>query len=317
VSAATSPDMERHRGWLADQLQRLDEADRSECLSRLRTPEQYIQTTAELALGAVLLGAGLKVQQNPRVGHLTPDVEATDSAGNRIIFEVWTRTIPQETVVRLRQWGALAQVVAKVKVPVLLAVDSDQRSASDPPLPGEVSVIAKSLGRWLQSGESLARGSLAVAGYIFTDYGRYDGDSAVLLPVTLATHADSRHVWDAVNNKVRRYRKLAMEHSVPFVVVLSAEPRSGLDYDLVASALSGRNSLTLNFDVRTFGAMDSRPTELRQSDAPPKFDPCLSAVGWLESPPVSEPRLTLWRAVEAQRPLPDIRHSQVIFGSAA
>lgn len=140
--------------------------------------------------------------------------------------------------------GALAQVVAKVRVPVLLAVDSDQRSASDPPLPGEVSVIAKSPGRWLQSGESLAGGSLAVAGYIFTDYGRYDGDSAVLLPVTLATHADSRHVWDAVNNKVRRYRKLAMEHSVPFVVVLSAEPRSGLDYDLVASALGGRNSLT-------------------------------------------------------------------------
>jgi hypothetical protein len=311
VATATDTGMATHRAWLDERVRQLSKSQQPEFISRLRSPGQYFQSTVELALGVVLSAAGFSVEYGPLLQGQTPDVRATDAEGRQSIFEVWTRSVPSSNTAQLRQWGALAQRIAKVCVPVLLAVDSAERDATDPPSPSEVLVIAKTLARWLRSGDYRTRHVCHVAGYHFTVYGQANGTSVEMLPVVPATYADSRHVWDAVNEKVKKYRKAVNAAELPFVVVLSGEPRSGLDRGLVESALSGANTLSLNFDIRTFGAMEGRPFEFRRTEAPPAFDPCLSAVGWIDAPPVSQPHLALWSTHSAARALPVIDHEGV------
>lgn len=314
ATAALSPDMAAHRMWLMDEVRGLDSLSRREVISRLRTAEQYVQTVVELSVGAVLSSSGLSVSHNPQFGSLTPDLLLVDAEGKRAIVEVWTRSVPPGTSAILRRWGALARAVAKIPVPVQLSVDSSEHTADDPPSHKEIGFIAKSIKKWLLS-TLRTTSALSVAGYTFAIHGQAPGLRAELIPPRPSTHADSRHVWDTVNDKVARYRKLATQENLPLMIVLSAEPGAGLDQSLVTSALSGRNTLTLNFTMQTFGAMTSRPTELRRTDGPPRFDACLSAVSWFEGPLGQTPHLTCWRVPGAERRLKDIEGPQVTVES--
>jgi hypothetical protein len=172
---------------------------------------------------------------------------------------------------------------------------------NEPPSSSELAPIVKSLRRWLISNEYRHRRMLVVAGFSFIALRTIEGTHADLVPVTPSTNADCRHVWDAINDKISRYRKVVAEEELPFVVVLSSEEGAGLDHRLVEGALHGDNSVSLTFGAGTFGPMEPRRVEMRQTSAPPVFDSCLSAVGWIEVVERAETQLTMWPIAAARR----------------
>jgi hypothetical protein len=196
----------------------------------------------------------------------------------------------------------LARKVSTIRMPALLAVDGDTRSIDEPPSGAEVSRIIRTLDTWLRSGAFRTHQTTRSSGFRFHVAGTSEGACATLVPVLPHTQTDSKHVWDIVNEKASRYRRLVVERDLPLVVVLSAEQRAGLDRQTVEAALRGQNQLSMTFTVGTFGEMEMRPTEMRQTDARPVFDPCLSAVGWLERPG-ADAHLTLWPMPTADRPI--------------
>jgi hypothetical protein len=209
----------------------------------------------------------------------------------------------------------LANKITRIPVPALIAVESDTRTVDEPPSGTEIKRIVAALTKWLVSGAYRSQRLVRSSGFQFHIAGQSDTPRAALVPLFPHTQADSQHVWDTVNTKTSKYRRLVEERDLPFVVVLSAERGAGLDRNLVEAALRGQNQLSLSFTFGTFGEMPMRPTQLRQTDAPPVFDPCLSAVGWIETPGAPEARLTLWPIPTANRPIHGPGSAQITIES--
>ena len=309
--AATSAAKAEHRSWLEEQVTRLSPVERADFLPRLKSAEQYAQSVAELALGDVLATSASRVRHSPTIGHLTPDLVATVEGGHEVAFEVWTRCIPPEVSTQRRHWGLLASRIATIGVPVLLAVDAAPRPATEPPASAELGPMLASLRRWLSSGEYRVQRTLELNGFRFIAMRDADGAQAQMVPVIPSTHADSRHVWDSINAKVSRYRRLVNTEGLPFVVALSAEPGTGLDRGLVEGALKGNNTMSLTFSVGTFGPIAPRQVEMRRTNAPPVFDPCLSAVAWIEFPGARGSHLSVWPIAGASRPIPTMEGPEI------
>jgi hypothetical protein len=108
---------------------------------------------------------------------------------------------------------------------------------------------------------------------------------------------------EAIERKVARYRRLATKHDLPFVVVLCADEGTGLTREHVDHVLAGKNLITMTIPLYGIGQFDSGPIEIRQSEAPPVFDPALSAVAWLDVKDWAHAQLSLWPMATAVRPV--------------
>jgi hypothetical protein len=126
---------------------------------------------------------------------------------------------------------------------------------------------------------------------------------AELLPIREAAAVNRKDVVEAIERKVRKYRRLADRHDMPFIVVLSADEGTGLSADYVDSILKGNNTVTMNIPIDAVGPIDSGLIELRMTDAPPKLDPALSAIAWLDVNNGADARLVAWDLATADRPV--------------
>jgi hypothetical protein len=279
---AALPEHEQLRSWLDNQLRRLDATTAREFAARLRDSRRYTQALAELATGYVLRQPGYGVEFAPRLGQLTPDLIVTEPGGQRLIVEVWRRGQSQATVRRNAGWDELARQVRRIPLPVAIHVHSAARTVVEPPDAAGRRSVERGLRAWLGPGGVPATSSIEIEGLEFRVVGTTNTGRAEILPVQASATTDRKDIVEAIEKKVGRYRRLAEEMDLPLVVVLSADPDTGLDASLVGHVLAGSNAMTMTIPIFAVGAFDSGKIEMRRTDAPPVFDSALSAVAWLE-----------------------------------
>lgn len=302
------------RAWLDEQIWAHD--GRASIVERLRDERAHGAAVAELAVAHVLRGCAVHVEREPTLtsprGRRTPDLVVRQSADGPISWfgEVWTRTVPGEMVRIQRRWAELGQSVAQVDVPRRVAVADDhlplgERATLSPPGASQRARIRRELRAWL--GTSPGHGETRdCGGLMFRVFGPSTTSSAEMVPVTGWTVLGRKHIVEAIEAKVRRYRALADDLDVPLAVILSGERDTGISADMVGDVLGGANSIAFTFGYNTIGSFDSGPIEIRQSDAPPRFHPSLSAVGLLTVNHGHDATLTVWPVPGARRPLPPL-----------
>jgi len=108
---------------------------------------------------------------------------------------------------------------------------------------------------------------------------------------------------EAVREKVSRYCSGADRVGAALIVVLAAESQSPLSIDLLRTALTGAQTVTMSFDIFEPGPVSSGPFSMRAENIPPAFHPSVSAIAWLE-PGIENPgTLTLFPIASAERQL--------------
>jgi hypothetical protein len=279
---ATRPDFAPLRAWLDDQLRHFDTELARGFASRLRDADRYTQALAELATGYVFREAGNAVRFEPQLGRLTPDLLITDPEGRQLIIEVWRRGLPRTAQARNKQWTELARHIRRIREPIALAVGSAAQTVVEPPDAPTRRRIEQQLRGWLVSGQATLMSMLEIEGLTFRVVGTTTSSRTEILPVQDGAAVSRKDVVEAIERKVRRYRRLTQQLSLPLLVVLSADPNTALDAALVGSILAGNNSIAVALPLNSVGAIDTGNIELRLTDAPPVFDSALSGVSWLE-----------------------------------
>jgi len=278
---ATLPHFAPLRAWLHEELSGLDPDIARGFVSRLRDVDLYTQALAELATGYIFRQPGCQVQFDPPLGRLTPDLLVTSADGECLVVEVWRRGLPRATDTRNKQWAELARRIRRISQPVAIATGSTAHTVVEPPDAPARQRIEQALRAWLAS-EAADSTPLAVEGLTFRVVGTTTTGRAEMLPVQDGATADRKDVVEAIERKVRRYRRTVEEMDLPLLVVISADPGTALDASLVTSIMAGNNPTSIRIPINGVGAIDSGPIELRMTNAPPVFDRALSGVAWLE-----------------------------------
>jgi hypothetical protein len=278
---ATLPQHAALRSWLECELDRLPEPVRATFVSRLTREERYTGALAELATGYVLRQPGYTVKFETKLEGLTPDVLVTDPTGRRLIVEVWRRGLADDTTAQNSRWMELARRLRRIRIPVTLAVDSLVPDLVEPPDAAARTTIERALREWLASGIGAAP-VLEVEGLRFIPVGPAPEGRTELVPIRTGSAANRKLVLAAIDNKVKRYRRLVAQLGLPFVVVLSADRESGLDRGLVDSVLAGKNSVSISIPVFGVGAVEAGTVTLLPDETPPSSDPALSGIAWLD-----------------------------------
>jgi hypothetical protein len=307
---ATLPEHAGFRVWLHAQVDQLHPAVLDGYISRLLDSAQHTQAVAELAAGAAMRLPGYTVEFGPVIDGLTPDLLVTEPDGRKLIAEVWTRGLSDGAESKNRQWAGLAQRITRIPVAVALAADAIDPSIVKPPDQHARGRIARELKRWLMSGRHEPGAAHACEGLVFRIVGTTTTGNAELLPIHESSTADRKDVVEAIERKVARYRRLATKYDLPFVVVLCADEGTGLTREHVDHVLAGKNLITMTIPLYGVGQFDSGPIEIRQSEAPPVFDPALSAVAWLEVKDGGNAHISLWPMPAAARPVAAVSPSR-------
>jgi hypothetical protein len=293
----------RLREWLEAEVERLPSTARRGFVARLLDAANHTQAIAELAAGSAMRLPGYSVEYGPEINALTPDLLLTDPDGRRLIVEVWTRGISHEAAAKNLRWASLAQRIERLPVGVVLAADAAQPEAVTPPDQHERGRITAALKRWLLSTPFEPGAAIVCERLVFRMVDTTSDGHAKLLPIRESVTADRKDVVEAIERKVKKYQGLINAHDLPFVVVLSADAGTGLSYDHVDSVLAGKNPISMVIPTGGIGPFDSGTIEMRQTEAPPIFDPALSAVAWLEVGQGIDARLALWELSTAARPV--------------
>lgn len=299
---ATHPSQATLRRWLDDELGQLDPGLRDDFIGRLRDARGHGDAVAELAAGFVLRQPGYLIEFGPKLEGLTPDLLVTDPHGNRLIVEVWRRGLSQHSVARNAAWAELTRHLRRIRRPLAVAISGDFRVVVEPPDAPARQRIMTDVRRWLSS--DMPAESFATEGFVLRIVGTSTTGRLELLPVTDSSTADRRDVVEAIERKVKRYRRIAQRLDLPLLVVLGTEPGTGMSAELVGNILAGRNAVAITLPVHGVGAFDSGEIKMRLTDAPPVFDSALSAVAWLEVNDGAHAQLTeVWPIRTAARPV--------------
>jgi hypothetical protein len=301
---ATDPQLEQFRAWLEDELHRLEPTSCALFLSRLTDEARFTQALAELTTGYILRQPGYSVQYGPEIDGLTPDLIVTDPWGRRLVVEVWRRGLPELVNSRNKQWAQLGRSIQRIPVSVALAVDTTSHDVVEPPDAATRKVLERQLRAWLKSRRDGDPDVFGYEHYLFRIVGTTNSEHAELLPVRDGATVSRKDVADTIERKVKRYRRLAEQYDMPFLVVLSADDDTAMDASHVDSILAGKNSVSVNLPIGGIGAIQSPTIELRWSEAAPVFDSALSGVGWLDIRDGVHARCDLiWTNPNARRPV--------------
>lgn len=301
---ATRPQAATLRSWLERELRNLPDAVCTSFCSRLRDERRYTQALAELATGYVVRQPGYAVEFEPNLGGRTPDLLVTDPTGRQLIVEVWRRGLPSLLATRDTQWGLLARQLQRIPIPLALAVGTTSYEVVEPPDASQRRDLGAAIRRWLGSWPEGDTEVFRSQHFVFRVVGATTNGHVEMLPVRDGATADRKDVIEAIERKVRRYRTTAVAKDIPFVVVMSADDETAMSGSHVESILQGKNAMVINLPVFGVGAIDSGRIELRQSEAPPRLDPALSGIGWLDVNDGMHARVDLvWTNPDARWPI--------------
>lgn len=276
---ACDPTRDDFRRWIEDELAGLDNETRAQFVARLGEPRQHTSAAAELATGYALRGPGTTIQYEPDLDSTTPDLIVTSPNGDRLVVEVWRRNLPGDVLRRNRGWAELSRHLERLQFPVVLRIEGIEGQIIDAPSVQTRKVIVTSVQRQLAQGRDV---DIRVSALRITVVGESYAGHVQVLPVASAGVGNRKQVLDAIDQKVKRYRDRLEAHDLPFLLVLSAEPNTGLDRDHLEAVLSGANRVTVPILGSHVGAIDSGPVEFQLNDSPPPLSSTLSAIAWLD-----------------------------------
>lgn len=302
---ANDADRDDQRAWLADAVGRLGGDSRTHAVSSLEEEENFLATYNELATTEILVRSDHAVAVDPVLSGLTPDVVVLDAAGRpAVIVEVSTRFRSDDDRREERRWRELKHRVERIPIPIGIAVTGEDQRTPPAPDSGTAKKLVQDLQRRLSVVDPIPYGyAIEVGSYWFHLVNEIPGTHSRLAPPTTTGWRDAEEVLESIKAKVDRYAEIAAEVDAPLLVVIAAEPESPVSAHLLKAALLGRQSTAITLDL--FHTQEVGPIELRlhERDAPIRFHPALSAVGWL-APGTSDPgTLTVFQVASRQRSL--------------
>ncbi|WP_405890252.1 hypothetical protein OG427_17850 [Streptomyces sp. NBC_00133] len=287
------------RDWLDQQLDMLPDATADTLAKKLWFDQHFWPVVIELAVGAGLRSAGLRVVYDREWDGLTPDWTVVCESGEPLcLVEVLCDSPPQGTFGQLRGWYGLVERIKQIPVSVVLALEPTGGPIPAPE-PRTAKRIAQDLRRWLMQPLMISR--FTTQGYTFLVQAKRSGGleaspfglrAYFAAPSSMAGVVSARQVANRVEEKVRKYRHLSEKFGVPLVVGASAHRFTGIEARHLDDLLSGRATMSLQFN---FGDVYfGEPTEIR-SGRPERWEmpSDLAGVLWAHNQP---PFDLAWRA---------------------
>ena len=300
---ATSPGREPQRRWLNETLGALP-SERDRYVTRLKADRNFLAAYNELAVAAVFLGCGYDVEPDPDLEGLTPDFLVQRGGDTPTIVEVYTRHRSDPHIREEQRWKELKVRARAIPLSVGLVARIPDGSGLSAPDSKTCIAIVDELKRQLLSLANPPGNTLFAEGYLFHVFEGLSGMRATMSTPPASGWHDADQVLDAIGEKVSRYADIVGKADMRLVVVVAAELESSLTGDLVRTALTGAQSLTLNLDP--FGPSSTGPhtVRLRERDEPIRFHEAVSGVGWLVAGTDESGPLIVYRVASAERPLP-------------
>ncbi|WP_298338840.1 hypothetical protein [Ferrimicrobium sp.] len=303
-SIATSADREAQRIWLNQALCAIPETDRDRLLGRLEKEANFLSTYNELATAAIFLQAGYSFRYEAELGGRTPDLLIPSGEDHPMLLVEVVTKFRNDSLRRIeRQWKELATRVEMISVPLVLLVRGLGRGRPEPPDSGTAKRVVSELQKTLLATPVGIGDEIEIEDYVFVIAGQVPGARASLATPAGASTYNADLVLEAVREKVSRYCSGADRVGAALIVVLAAESQSPLSIDLLRTALTGAQTVTMSFDIFEPGPVSSGPFSMRAENIPPAFHPSVSAIAWLE-PGIENPgTLTLFPIASAERQL--------------
>jgi hypothetical protein len=244
------------RDWLDEQLALLPPATAQELAGRLWLDAHFWPVMIELAAGAGLRAAGLRVAYEQAWDGLTPDwTVLSERRAPLCLVEVHTDSPSRETYGQLRAWHGLVARIKQIPVPVVLTLASTG-GPTGPPDAGTAKQIAQDLRRELL--RLSPRRYIATHGYTFVIRDEPHGGGPMASPFGLracfeppsciAGLVSARPLADRVEDKTRRYAGLADALDVPLVVAVGADRFTGVGLAQLDELLAGSLTMTFQFN---------------------------------------------------------------------
>jgi hypothetical protein len=289
---AAGDDYAGWRRWLDDQLALLPAKTADALARRIWLDEHFWPVNFELATGAGLRAAGLRVAYERSWDGLTPDWTVMADDDKPVAFvEVRTDQPPSSTFGQMRAWHDLAERIKAIPVPVVLQVASQHGGPVAPPDAGTAKRIAQELHNQLVKFPWPT--VLFSQGYRFhamADPRRggpqrspLDMHAAFDPPSSRARAVNAQPMMEQVREKVRAYSRLADMYDVPLVVAVGAHRFTGVTLQHVDDILTGLDAPKITFQ---FGAGDPYIGEqtVRWAPIPPwQWPEELSGLLWIEN----------------------------------
>jgi hypothetical protein len=246
------------RDWLDEQLALLPPHQADKLARRWLLDEHFWPVIFELATGAGLRAAGLRVVYDREYDNgLTPDWTVLSDRGDPLcLVEVHTHSPPKETFGQMRAWHGLVQRIKEIPVSVVLVLASQGRPIR-PPTSQLARKIAQDLRlALLRPGHGPA---ITSYGYAFRVVANPTGGG--VMPSPLGLHAcfeppsciagvvSARQLAGKVEGKVRKYGGLADALDVPLLVAVGAHPFTGVTLEHLDTLLAGTPTTMFQFNL--------------------------------------------------------------------
>ncbi|RZU03210.1 hypothetical protein EV645_7236 [Kribbella rubisoli] len=273
------------RQWLDEQLAQLPSDMASELAHKIWGEDHFWPVIFELAAGAELRQQRRQIAYEQEWDGLTPDWTVVSDDGSPAAFvEVHTDSPPQDVYRRMRGWYGLVARIRQIPVPVLVTLP-DIAGLAKPPDARTAKRIAQDLRQRLSP---FSQGLLFSHGYTFAvrdkplatvSGGRLHAE--FVPPSSLAGVVTAERLVQRIEEKVRRYEKLATTYDVPLVIAVGAHKFSGLELKHLDSLLAGAMTTTFQFSA---GDTFVGSKEINLGHPPRWFMPrALSAVMWIDN----------------------------------
>jgi hypothetical protein len=230
------------RQWLDDQFALLPTWAADGLARRIWQDQHFWPVNLDLAAGAGLRSAGLRVAYEQSWDGLTPDWTVLSDDDKPLAFvEVHTDQPRANTFGQMRAWHGLVQRIRAIPIPVVLQVASDGG-----PVPPPAAGTAKSIVRDLHEQLVTLPWSTVIVtnGYRFHVMGDYRRGGQQMLsphgmhasfipPSSIAGPVLAQSMMEHVKEKVHTYERLAEAYDVPLVVAIGAYRFTGVQLQLL------------------------------------------------------------------------------------
>ena len=281
-------DRSYQRKWVENTMNHFTDSEQAKLKRRLYENNRFIATYNELCVAAHV-SKELHLTYEEHIGQPTPDFTVRNSDGEIItLIEVATKFRPESKRKIEKSWKVLRKLVNEIPIPAAVALSpSMQRPVHGPRDEREAKEIAKEIESWLKGLIFYPEKVRSIRGFEFIYVDKLPGLRARLLPPGGGTWIDSDMIISQINNKVKVYSKSCESMEIPLVVIISKEPEVPLDKEQVEKVLDGVQVISNTVDPFSTSA-GSHTVQIRLENTPISFNPCLSAVGFLE-PGIDDP----------------------------
>jgi hypothetical protein len=240
------------RQWLDDQLALLPDRASEALANKVWLDEHFWPVNFELATGAGLRAAGLRMVYEEVWDGLSPDWTVLSDSGTPLAFvEVHTDMPAPETFGQMRAWHGLVERIKEIPVPVLLQLASAKPVS--PPDPRTAKKIAQDLSRELLSGRPGS--TFWTQGYTFLVMQDPRREVAAKLgmhacfdpPSSRAGSVTAQRLMEGITEKVRKYKSLAARYEVPLIVAVGAHRFTGVTLQQLDDVLTGLPAPKITF----------------------------------------------------------------------